>query len=326
MKKCLGCGILLQHTNPLELGYAKEEEHLLCERCFQLKNYGKYTNVPLTNLDYQKVIHSISQDSVVLYVTDVFTLDCYGLDQFSNVILVVTKKDILPKSTKLSKIIDYVKKRYFNVLDVFVVSNKTKEGIQELYSYIVNNYYNNKIYVVGTTNSGKSSLINQFIDLYGDYSRDLVTVSAFPSTTLDRVDIHFDSFDLIDTPGLIRNMNIVNYLDVKDVKRVMPKKEIKPKSCQLKGNGSLIIDNFARIDYEAIKKNSIIIYVSNDLHVRFGSLKKDLFYDYSRNSFDVDGGQDIVIPGLGFIKCVGKIHLDIYTFSSVVPFVRESFI
>ena len=49
---------------------------------------------------------------------------------------------------------------------------------------------NNKVYVVGNTNSGKSTLINKLIDNYSTIDNKKVTTSMYPSTTLDKVEIN----------------------------------------------------------------------------------------------------------------------------------------
>ena len=43
VKKCYGCGAIIQSHNEKHIGYvpknATQREHILCQRCFQLKNY-----------------------------------------------------------------------------------------------------------------------------------------------------------------------------------------------------------------------------------------------------------------------------------------------
>ena len=46
MSKCHGCGIELQNFDNKLLGYTKNLDSDLCERCFRIKHYN----------DYQKVI------------------------------------------------------------------------------------------------------------------------------------------------------------------------------------------------------------------------------------------------------------------------------
>ena len=274
MRKCIGCGTTLQYSDKSMLGYTEEEDNVLCERCFKLKNYGTYQNVALTNEDYQKVLNSIPKASYILYITDTLTLDCTQMEQFEKVILVITKKDILPKSVKTEKIINYMKKQYKSIIDIYVVSSKTGEGIDSMF-HAIKKY--KKLYVVGATNSGKSTLINKLINFYGEdeIKQKMITTSMYPSTTLDKIEIKLKDITLIDTPGLLNKDNIINYVTNKEVKKITPKKEIKPKTCQIEGEGSIIIDQYVRIDYHTKGKNSITIYASNALNIRFASLKNE---------------------------------------------------
>lgn len=325
MTKCIGCGIKLQNISPNVLGYIVNEENELCERCFKLKNYGQYTKVNLENKDYINIINNIPKDNLVLYTTDILNLTVNNIDKFNNLIIVVTKKDILPKSIKDQKIIDYIKRKYPNVLDVIVISTIKNYNLDDLYNKM-KKYSNKKpVYIIGNTNSGKSTLINKLIDNYSSIDKK-VTTSMYPSTTLDKVEIKLEEITLIDTPGLIDITSIVNYIDTKDIKRITPKKEIKPKSCQINGVGSLIIDKFIRIDYETKTNNSLVIYANNGLDIRFSSLKKEVPNNFVKKEFNLESKQDIIIPGIGFIKFVGPIKVTIYCEDYIVPYSRDNLI
>ncbi len=326
MTKCLGCGIEIQTISQNDLGYTSNLDNDLCERCFKLKNYGKYTKVTLDNYDYLKIINSISENSLIVYTTDILNLTINNIDKFKKVIIVVTKKDILPKSIKDEKIINYIKTRYKNVIDIVVISSIKNYNLDHLYNKIKQHANNNPVYLIGNTNSGKSTLINKIIDNYSNKSNKKVTTSMYPSTTLDKVEIDLGDLKLIDTPGLIDNTNIINHLDNKEVKTITPKKEIKPKSCQINGKGSLIIDKFVRIDYETITNNSLVIYASNNLNIRFNSLKKEISKNFNNTEFNLKPKQDIVIPGLGFIKFVGPIKVNIYCDKNIKPYSRDNLI
>ena len=66
-------------------------------------------------------------------------------------------------------------------------------------------------YVVGVTNVGKSTLINKLIQSIGG-TKDVITTSQFPGTTLGQIDIPFDEeSSLIDTPGIIHRHQIAHY-------------------------------------------------------------------------------------------------------------------
>ena len=327
MTKCLGCGVTLQNEDSEKLGYTTDLEKKICKRCFKLKNYGKYSRVTLNNEDYLKILNSINNDNLVVYTTDILNLSINNIDKFNKVIIVVTKKDILPKSIKDEKIINYIKNNYKNVIDVILISTIKNYNLDLLYNKL-KKYSNNKpIYIVGNTNSGKSTLINKLIDNYSTNNNDKVTTSMYPSTTLDKVEINLGELNIIDTPGLIDNNSIINKLDPSEIKKITPKKEIKPKSCQIKpGKGSLVIDKYIRIDYETTTQNSFVIYANNLLDIRFSSLTKEIDADFFKTEFNLKANQDIVIPGIGFIKFVNPIKINIYCSEYLKPYSRNNLI
>lgn len=148
----------------------------------------------------------------------------------------------------------------------------------------------------------------------------------YPSTTLDKVAIKFEDLTIIDTPGLIDTTNITNYLGAKDLKKITCKKEIKPKTCQIENKGSILIDNYARIDYETQEKNSLVIYASPALNIRFASKNKNDLKTLHLTTFNLLSNKDIVIPGLCFIKTTKPIKINIYTLKEVSVFERNNLI
>ena len=119
--KCIGCGISLQDVDINLDGYVSHNDYRLCERCFKIKNYGQNKVINVTNDDYLKILDSIHKDDLVVYVTSMLTLNVDFLNKFKNVILVITKRDIMPKSIKNEKIISYVSTK-FNIKEVIVLS------------------------------------------------------------------------------------------------------------------------------------------------------------------------------------------------------------
>lgn len=326
MNKCLGCGIELQDQDKNKVGYVDCLTKNLCTRCFRLSNYGEYQEVTLSNSNYQKIIDSIPKNSLIVYVSDILSLNLPVLDKMGQVLLVITKRDILPKSVKDEKIVNYLKKHTSKVLDIILISSKKNYHIDTLYQMFQKYSNHQDIYLVGNTNSGKSTLLNKLISNYGEETTQKITVSMYPSTTLDKVKISLKDLTIIDTPGLLDEINITNYVEKTDLKRITPQKEIKPKSCQLKGKGSILIGNYARINYETKESNSIVIYTSNLVNIQFASLKNETLINQTKFDFSIDKKQDIVIPGLGFIKCTNPIHITIYTLDKVIPYTRDNLI
>lgn len=326
MSKCEGCGIKLQIIEKDKLGFTNNIENKICERCFRLKNYGEYKAVNLNNEDYELIINNIKDDSLIVYVADLLSLDLSRLPANKNTLLVLTKYDILPKSTNESKVVSKLKVDYPKVLDVIVVSSIKNYNIDKLYN-LLNKYSNNKdIYLIGNTNSGKSTLLNKLIKNYSDNKNINVTVSMYPSTTLDVLEIKLNNLTIIDTPGLIDEGNYTNILCSKDLKKISPKKEIKPRSCQVNGKGSVIIGNFARVDYETNENNSFVIYTSSFVETKFVSLNNNIYKDFLSYKYSLSNNKDIVLPGLGFIKFIKPISVTIYVPNKIKPYERNNLI
>ena len=324
MSKCLGCGIKLQNIDSNIEGYVENIDNNICERCFKLKNYGEYRITNKTNEDYLNILKNIDNNSLVIYVTSILDLNIDYLNLFKNVILVITKKDLLPKSIKDNKIKNYFKD--YNLLDIEVISSIKNYNLDSLYNKIINNKKNNKVYFVGNTNSCKSTLINKIIKNYSNITSD-ITTSMYPSTTLNEIEIKLnEKLVIIDTPGIVDNNNLINNISLNEIKKITPKKEIKPRTYQVKGKGSLIIDNYLRFDYNTKVDNSFTIYIANNINITRVGAKNNKLLDKDKRSFKLKNNKDIVIDGLCFIKFVKEIDVDIYIDKNIKVYERDNFI
>lgn len=322
MNKCIGCGSILQDTDENKDGYVLDINDKLCQRCFRIKYYNEYKNTIRDNNDYLKILDSINNDDLVVYVTSLLDIRLDYIDSFKNVIVVLTKRDILPKSIKDEKLIKYIKSRY-NPLEVIVVSSVKNYNIDYLFDTL-RQYKKNNIYVVGTTNGGKSTLINKLIKNYSDNDV-VITSSMYPSTTLDKIEINILGLNIIDTPGLINKGSIVNYIDNNLLKKITIKKEIKPKTYQLNGKGSILIEDLIRLDYDT-KGTSMTIYVNNLVNIRFLGKDNNKLLDGKCNKFSLDNNKDIVISDLCFIKFTKNVNLNIYSNYDVLIYERDNLI
>lgn len=332
-KKCMGCGVVLQDENILQEGYTTSLENDICQRCFRMKNYGEYQMIAKSNEEYLSILKSVGETKdLVLYITDLLNIDkdIANMRELvpNKMILVLNKKDALPKSVKEEKLIQYFKDMNLGFEEIIVVSVNKNYNIDYLLKRIKYYQTSKTVYAIGHTNAGKSSLINKLIKNYSDKTQE-ITMSPLPSTTLNTITIEINDYlTLIDTPGLVDSGSILNIVSPKMVKKISPVKEIKPKTYQIRKNQSIIIEDFLRIDYVDGVKNSFTLYISNDLKVKrlLNSSNKDDLKDLNKTVYQIKYGEDLVISGLGFVKMVDKCEIDVYIDQSVDTFLRKNLI
>ncbi len=330
-KYCEGCGIKLQDENVSNEGYTMSLDNNLCQRCFRIKNYGDYQVVTKSNEEYLEILKSVGKTKdLVLYIADLLNLeeDITKIREIipNKMILVLNKKDVFPKSVKDEKIINYFEKMDNPFEKVIVISSEKNYNIDYLLKQIKLYQTTNNVYVVGHTNAGKSTLINKLIKNYSSNQKEL-TISPLPSTTLNTVKIEINDYlTLIDTPGLLDSGSITNYLDKDMFKKISSKKEIKPRTFQVKKNQSIIIEGILRLDYVSSSRNSFTFYVSDSLKVKRCSFKKDTLRNLNKRSLEVGYNNDLCINGLGFIKMTSKGNVDLYIDPKVTTYIRNNLI
>ncbi|QOR65609.1 ribosome biogenesis GTPase YqeH [Cytobacillus suaedae] len=286
---CVGCGIDIQTEDKEGIGYAPqsalEKEQIICQRCFRLKHYNEIQDVPLNDDDFLKILNGLGNtDSLIVKIVDIFDFNgswLPGLHRFvgkNNIVLVGNKVDLLPKSVKHNKLINWMKQSSkelgLNPVDVYLVSAAKGQGITEIAEAIEHHRNEKDVFVVGCTNVGKSTFINRIIKQFSG-EEDVITTSHFPGTTLDLIEIPLDNgAALIDTPGIINHHQMAHYVGKQDLKTITPKKEIKPKVFQLNEGQSLFFGGLARFDFVSGGRQSFVCHLSNELTIHRTKLEK----------------------------------------------------
>lgn len=217
---CGGCGAMLHCQDTGIPGFVPQEKFKglstnalrsqLCQRCTLMKDEDYVIHYGVDKYIYPQIVRKIRQEkALVVMVVDVTDMGNSIIKDYlkkigknTPVVIVGNKIDLIPKDVRgyLNGIgralADTALKANLNPQDnnikhVCLVSAKTGYGIEDLVSKLIRFWENNgNVYLVGTTNSGKSSLFNIF--LQSDYCKSSVrdfmqraTVSQWPGTTLN---------------------------------------------------------------------------------------------------------------------------------------------
>lgn len=361
--KCFGCGAIIQNENEKHIGYvpksAMSHQQILCQRCFQLKNYHKLQETSLTKDDFLKILQEIGEkDCLVVYIVDLFDFNgsmIQGLMRhisYNDVLVLANKRDLLPKSVKNRKLEHWVRRQLkqegMKPLDVIITSGKKNLNLDEIYDAIQQYRHHRDVYVVGVTNVGKSTFINALLKHYAQMTDDhLITVSEFPGTTLNLIEIPLDDHSLLyDTPGIVNENQMTHMISPKDIKKVIPQSELRPMVYQLNPQQTLYIGALARLDYIQGEQSSFVTYFSKNLKIHRTKIEKanDLYNRHKTLQYEIEGIEsidqmktysfkipqgkcDIVISGLGFITINSKGgYIEVKVPPRISVFIRESII
>ncbi|HJA24333.1 MAG TPA: ribosome biogenesis GTPase YqeH [Candidatus Limosilactobacillus intestinavium] len=339
--RCIGCGAVIQSEDPKEPGYTPqaaikkglENNELYCQRCFRLRHYNEIAPVSLTDDDFLQLLNHIRDaNALIVYVVDIFDFNgslIPGLHRFvgdNPVLLVGNKEDLLPRSLRRSRLRDWIRQQAnlagIRPIDTVLVSAKKNHQIEDLLNEIEKYRHHRDVYVVGVTNVGKSTLINQIIKQRTGV-QDLITTSRFPGTTLDKIEIPLDDgHELVDTPGIIHQHQMAHVLPATALKLISPQKEIKPRTYQLSDGQTIFLGGIGRFDYLKGPKVGVVAYFDNNLNLHRTKLSNaDHFYQkhlgelltpptledkeqippLERFEFSTSEKTDLVFEGLGWI-------------------------
>lgn len=331
-KKCLGCGSVLQTDVVGKEGFVKSSVYNTaeyCERCFKIKHYGEYSVLD-KKIDTDGIIRNINSDKVasVAFLVDALNIND-NIKKFinkfkNNKYIIITKKDILPKSLKEKKLISYIKENIYNTDNIMFVSSFKNYNIDNFIKKVTNDNVK-RIYIVGFTNSGKSTFINHILTSLS--KSPIITTSAIPNTTASYIAIKLNNkLTVVDTPGFIDNNAIYNFVDYNKVIKLYPKKELKVKTFQVRSNYSIIINDILRIENTYNKSNSFSFYMSDKLRYEKVKDKNDKLKILQTKEFEINEPTDILVNGVGFIRItkVGKVK--IYSLDNRLISIRKSMI
>lgn len=364
VEKCVGCGAIIQTTNPEAKGYIdkevykKHQEDFYCQRCFNLRHYNRNFEYTFDSNAYQKNLEMIKESKgLIVYVIDLFDLEGTLFNNINeifktdNLLIVLNKVDIYLNSLNLHKLETYVrqflKSRKIKYQDLVIMSSFKQSYILTLIEKIKLYKDHKDVFFVGMTNVGKSSIINQIIKLY-TRKDNIITVSNIMNTTLDNIYIPFDEESyLVDTPGLINKNHLMNFLDKKTIDLITPKSYIRPKTYQLNPGQTLFIAGFLRLDFESGSRSTFVTNFRNDLLIHRTKLENaEEFYENHLDdilkipnpeervrlgelketvfNIDLSEKKDLVISGLGYISIIGYGNIRITTFNNINIVIRKA--
>ena len=332
IKKCLGCGSVLQSESVNKEGFVKSnvyDKSDYCERCFKIMHYGEYSVLD-KKIDTDGIIRNINSDKVasVAFLIDALNINDNVkkyINKFkNNKYILVTKKDILPKSIKEKKLISYIKENVYDTDNIMCISAFKNYNIDAFFKKITDDNVR-RIYIVGFTNSGKSTFINHILTSL--MKSPTITTSSIPNTTASYIAIKLNSkLTIVDTPGFIDTDAIYNFVNYNKVVKLYPRKELKVKTFQVRSGYSVIVNDILRIENTSSKSNSFSFYMSDKLRYEKIKSKNDKLRILPSIEYEIDKPSDILVNGVGFVRITKVGTIKVYSLDNRLIKKRDSMI
>lgn len=338
MKKCKGCGSVLQNTDKNEVGYVNNLDNDYCMSCFRLRNYRDFKRVQVDVNDSDTLEFIESFKGRIFWVVDVLRISQSlhsGLIRSlrgKSVVLLINKMDLLPKSVSINKlrhnIIGILKDETVTLEDIIFISSKKKETMDQLIPFIEDDV----CAFVGSVNAGKSSLLNSISN------NDILSISPVASTTANVIEIDTKWGMVYDTPGLRSDTDLSKAFTDETLVALAPQKTLKPQVFQLYEPQALIIQNIGAISFYPTKQISVTSYIPFELkRVKIDRVDANLNlqhpYDIKEPSYKIrklnglDNSFDIEIFDVGYINVKGDVKMIEMKFDKRVEYaIRRSLI
>ncbi len=269
---------------------ARKNKSLICQRCHDATYKHVLSAAAFPDMTKLFSHVKVNPHGIVVHVFDATDFPASAIPALpamvgnKKIIAVANKWDLMPKPVNEKKAkqfyIDHLKGhlQWDRVDDLHLVSARNGDKLFELVDAINKRQTEDDVFLFGRANVGKSQLINAIFKAAAVDSHPPPTICNIPGTTTDLLNIPLSLFgdmfkpkqgdyhvssekeswntsQLIDTPGIKNDDQIMYLLEPKELQMVMPKRELTFVGCKSFLPGSAFyVGGLVRIEYVSGKE------------------------------------------------------------------------
>lgn len=347
IRKCYSCGAILQAEDVNKDGYISKEKFendarvMFCDKCFNKESYNLVPNDIIISDAFRTILADASAtDALIVYVLDLFSFEASFSKEITkklvgrNVLVVATKRDLLPKNVDDAILKEDVAHRLrmekIRVQDIILTSATTEYNIKDILVKINELRKGHDTYLIGGAGMGKTMLVNALLKNYKNTSHRPIKTMEYPGTSLSVLQIPLDkNSTLYNTEGIVIANSITEHVEKELLKYIIPRQEIKEDTHKMWPDVSLFIGGIARFDFIKGKTTTVYSYFSRKIDVkRISTRRVDAIFDKQLkkgklvpssksltsladfNTYEISIQEhecrDIGIQGLGWISFMGN--------------------
>ena len=351
--RCHRCGKILQSDDPKAVGYtnpqilaeaeANSSMIVYCDECHDI--LVAMNNTKLSDEVDEQILKilddAVASDGVILWVVDLFAFNGTLKENLVNkvknldVYVIGTKRDLFPKTIKDETFQNYINERFneygITPKNIIIVGNELNETYAKLIERLQKARQAHDVYMIGTTTSGKTSVINRCLKSYKNKTKRPIRTITYPKTSVQVLEIPLsNSSFLYELPGISNDTSAVSKVE-KDVQKIItPKKGIQTPTFTMDDRSSLLVGGLGVFSFMRGKPTKVKLYIADEVEFKKISTSKvrefmisnltkrslrpvsDRYrdfqqYDIFQYTMEDDGlSHDISIEGLGWISFIAK--------------------
>lgn len=279
IRRCYSCGNILQSEDKFEPGFVSKKragkDEGLCDRCYDLRHPVEGTNQTLDNEFASLLTNAKNAGALFCYVFDSFAVDASivpGLIEIigSNILAIFTKRDILPQNVDDKEIIEKFKAQLsqngINPKAIILTSAYQAFDYENFLSTIEKYRDGKDVFFVGASQVGKSALINNILMNYDNETGRNITSERIGSEGMSLTEIPLDkSSTLFDTPGIFNPKSLLNQVERRTLKYIVPHVPVVAVKENIKSGESIFLGGLGRIDNISDKVIKTNLYFARDV-------------------------------------------------------------
>lgn len=281
--RCSACGAILQTENVDEAGYIspdrldKNVEVGYCDACYNLRHYNS-SSAPEFGGDYIKILSkAVKSQALIVYMLDLFAFESSLIEHIGqylgdNVLVILNKRDVLPKSSDDQSIIKEAQRRLkienIKPKDIIITSSSKNLNLEVLFNKMNELRKGKDVYFVGASAVGKSTMVNDILKSYKNDTARVISTFRVEGTSLDVMEIPLDdNSSIYDTPGIYSPASFLNQVERPLLKYIVPREEVSPRLYATSAGQAFVFGGIAAFEMLEGPKTEFSFTFSSDIGI-----------------------------------------------------------